>query len=193
MTDPLDDPLADLSAALDVDPSPEFAARVRTKIAGDARGHHWQWTLGGLATVTVVMLAVWLRQPQVTDTRDAPQLVVSADGTAELRLEGPSVRLMRPEPVAPLDPGVNSDRPSVGNTVSRPEPETLIAPDQAIAFQRLVKLVYEGRVVASNSDWQKTSSLEPVASPAEVTVAPVEVQPVVVDPLIIDTMSNQEG
>src|SRR5436190_1187112 len=109
MTDPLDDPLAELSAVLDVDPSPEFAARVRTRIAA-VRGR-----------------------------------------------------------------------------------ETLIAPDQAIAFERLVRLVYEGRIVAPTSDWPKTSALDPVEPPAEVTVPPVEVKPVVINPLVIDTLSDQEG
>jgi hypothetical protein len=61
-----DDELLDraLEAALDVDPSPEFVARVRLRVAGEPRaaswGGPWRAAAAGGAVAACVLLAVWL-------------------------------------------------------------------------------------------------------------------------------------
>jgi hypothetical protein len=192
MIDPLDDSLAELSAELDVDPSPEFAARVRTSIASDGRARHWRWALVAATSMTVVGLTLWLRQPAPVDAPAVRARIALAAESPRVPFDAAGPQERRPQQVAAVGQRAVAGRVAMRRVVSRPEPETLIAPDQAIAFQRLVRLVYEGRIVAPSSDWPKTSSLDPVEPPADVTVAPVEVKPVVINPLIIDTMSDQE-
>jgi len=65
MIDSLD---REIAQALAVDPSPEFVARVRARVAGERPPHAWTWSwllvpVGALAAAALVLLAVPHRTP----------------------------------------------------------------------------------------------------------------------------------
>jgi len=186
MTDPLDDPLRELSAALDVDPSPDFGARVRREIRQEVPASRRSWWLLAATAAAIVLLVVAGRmQPARQAAPQANAIVAPAEAPVSV-----------PQPPRDAPAAMTAERlrqqTHARAVTARYEPETLIAPDQAIAFQRLVRLVYEGRIVFSPGV-PTSSSLGPVEPPADVVVPPVEVKPVVIDPLVVDSMSNQEG
>jgi hypothetical protein len=71
----------EIRAALEVDPSPEFVARVRTRLATEAAppAWRWSWTFTTAATVTaaiVVAAALWRPESRAVPRPDAVQAVV---------------------------------------------------------------------------------------------------------------------
>ena len=186
MTDDLDDPIAALSAALDVDPSPEFKPRVRARIQEEspARRHPWWLSAAGVAAVLFVM--VWLRVEPAPDSE--PRLRAIAEPAAAILLAPAPPR----DAPAQLESRRTSQRERAQRLTARHEPEVLIAPDQAIAFQQLLRAVSEGPVVRSDRELSQRAAFDPVPEVQAVEVPLVVVKPVVIDPLLIE-MPDQEG
>lgn len=188
MTDDLDDPLAALSAALDVDPSPEFAARVRGRIEQHSHARR-RWSLVVAAgAVAAVMVAVWLRMEPLVNRE--PQVTAVAE-------PAPAVV---PVPAPPRDAPAQVEvrrvvqRDRARQLSARHEPEILIAPDEAIAFQRLVRALYEGRIVAADPVLVPTLQVGiEVRSLPFGEIAPIVVEPVVIGPLAPDAIADREG
>lgn len=105
-----DDPLTrELECALAVEPSPEFAARVRAQIANESMHPVWRWWLplsatGWLAAVALVGLAFWL--PRGGSAPPSP-----VQDTAASALPSAMEPAAEPAPPAPVVPVVNE--PSV--------------------------------------------------------------------------------
>ena len=129
--DPLSDDALDreLDAALNVEPSPEFVARVRTRVAGEAVGPAWwaSWTLvasGGLAAAIVILVAVIWWPGAGNDRRAADTFLASGpaadSGTAFVT--PPDVPEPRTTPAAPASP---PSRPARRSGV-RPEVDTVV-------------------------------------------------------------------
>jgi hypothetical protein len=163
--DPID---GELRRALAVDPSPEFLARVRTRIeeepASRSRALSWIVAPAVFAIALVVIVAVWPRsQTQTVSTAPALLTARSIGSTT---------------PVSYFPVGHDS-KPS--NATLRPRatrvvagvrgPEVLIAADEAEALRRLILGVREGRIHLSRS-----LATEPLAD--DIAIEPITINPI---------------
>jgi len=136
----------ELRAALNVEPSPEFVARVRTRIANQPQPRGWRiwWLAAPAAAALVVMVAALIlsRPATVVDSRGLPLLesrtlpAVMAPNIAAPRLQvyepaTPQVARAKPESEVVIDraeanalrrlvfgPPLNIDQPYVGTTLA---------------------------------------------------------------------------
>ena len=135
----------ELRAALSVEPSPEFVARVRTRIANQPQPRGWRiWWLAAPAAAAVVMLAALFvsRPATVVDSQGVPLLesrtlpAVMAPNVAAPKLQvhepaTPQVARAKPESEVMIDraeanalrrlvfgPPLNIDQPYVGTTLA---------------------------------------------------------------------------
>jgi hypothetical protein len=171
LTDPLDREIDTLMA---VDPSPEFLARVRTRVAAETPQVSWfRWEFAAMAAsvgVAVVVTAmIWpSREPagQSSERVQTPQVV-------EQVFERPAPResaSAEPERVVPSQAAVEP-------ASWRPEADDLlvVAPEDARAFDRLLASIREPDVVlVLNED---RSGLMPIGAPA-LAIAPIVIEPV---------------
>ena len=175
--DPLDHELASL---LSVQPSPEFRARVRARIASEPLPRSWylQWRVAaaGVAAIAVAGAFVLSRVDLADRTRKsmAPS-PLSSTAPAALTVAVPSPR---------------SAAAVIHQPSSAGEPEVLVAPREARGLRQLEALVRDGRTrfVFSDED-------VPTASPEAVTsivIAPIAVAPLEAD-VVLESNGNLEG
>ena len=165
-----------LTAALAVDPSPEFLARVRTRLASEP-GPTTRWRLASFAAsaaaVTVAIAAVVL-------IVNMPPVVTPADPAVEGRQRPTPERMAAPvstvAPAARAAVGSGTTRARVEPAVERRRlPEVLVSPDEQRAFDLLVAVVQAGRMpeVPEQTDLLAGES---VAIP-DVAIAPLVIEP----------------
>jgi hypothetical protein len=184
--DPLGDPLErDLEALLAVEPSPEFLARVRTRIAEEPAPSSWQWSLGrrqlgeggwrfalaGAAAAVVLAAVIMSWTARVPSTALPQQAVVREDvGLAAER------SLVQPKPGTPEDVGeparegrLQAARPDArsgrrqGRRDESPFAEVLVSEDERRAFALLLTRIEEGRLPPVPPAADQTASIEPPA------------------------------
>ena len=165
---------AELSAAIAIDPSPQFAPRVRAAVEARtvaSHRHRWFW-LGGLAATAaaVVIVASW---PSI-DRGPSPSSPIASV---------PRIEERRPpiEPVVPSrhpDQRVGTSRIAhVKTPPAQSEQEIIVAPEQRIAVDRYVAMFRAGSLETS----ALAASPQPVlAAPSDLVVAPLEVEPMAV-------------
>ena len=180
-----------LREALDVSPSPDFVARVRTRIANEPVPHSlWsRWTVWMPVTVGAVAAAIAL----AVLVKPAPQVPLKPD-TSEAAVDVPlplasTVRLKADTTTIATTPtrvsGVVSGFPSTtlgagGRTVvARKEPEILISQSESAALRRLIARASEGQIIvdvfsASASD--SSGELQPLP---EITIPLLKIDPLV--------------
>ena len=143
-----------LARALDVAPTPEFTARVRTRIAEEPRRRAWLgpalWVVGAtgaLAAAAVALMAVLAGRPS-----RAPEPAALVARQLELPVTAPvAVRpdrtLAAAATAAPAVPGV-----ARRGTAQTRAPEVLVSPAEAAGLRLLATAANEGRVVAAMFD-----------------------------------------
>ena len=161
--DALDDPLKEVQAALSVEPSPAFTARVRARVAAEEGRTSWfaGWRLVPAACATLLVaitggIFVWHAIDQKR---------------ADLRV-GPTPVIARVPPRASV---ATTGRRTV---VSR-EPEVLVPPDQAIALNNWLRAMRQG--VGGSSEALR-------AVPVVIAQLP-ELPPIVIDPIKIEFLT----
>jgi hypothetical protein len=117
----------EIEAALDVDPSPEFVARVRTRVAQEPPAPAWRLSFGPLAAAAAVFIAatvVWQvvrplqpARPSVTAGREPPPL--SASSTGSDRLPGSTDTGRRPSAGTPASGDVGGGGAGSGSDSRR--------------------------------------------------------------------------
>jgi hypothetical protein len=141
-----DDILDDLRAALAIEPSPSFEARVRAAAATDAeqRRNWWPWLVaaGACAALAVVAATSWPRAVEVQPARMAATFGAPATPPA---VSAPSTSRRSARPIA--------SRATSTAPVRRREPEVLVPRDQAIALDRLIRGISEGRATLALAGW----------------------------------------
>jgi len=157
-----------LRAAVNVDHSPEFLARVRARVGEKQTPKwSWRWLLGPVATAAcaaavIAAIAMWPVRQELPAPPRPPTIRVMADFAAE---PPPNVVETRRTP--------NVKRRA---TEASGLPDALISPDDARAFQLLVRTVREGRLSAE--------SLPPRRSAGQgVMVSTIEIPRVTIEPL----------
>jgi hypothetical protein len=162
----------ELRAALDVAPSREFVARVRTRVAGEvpaSRWPRWQWVAatGAATTAAAVLVTIGMlstpeapapgrseRRAAAPVTRAAPVAAGRADDARSLPAEGarhsgPLVSERAPVPAA------------VVVEPARKFPEVLLSADEQRVIQMLVRM---GRT-SDTADAVREQALTPSSAP----------------------------
>ena len=154
--DPID---RELALLLSVEPSPEFRARVRTRIANEPAPRSWylQWRAAGTALAAFAVAAA-----VVLGRADRPDRAAHLSSTA-----------LSPFPLAIPGP------PAVGAAISGPtprrEPEVLVAPSEIRGLRQLDALVREGRTqfIFMDEDVLQRPVKDIIIEP--ITIAPIEI------------------
>jgi len=152
------DPMADLERALDVSPSPDFAARVRTRVDAVGAQAGWtgmRWTMACAVAVAVVgMVGVpgWKTATYRAATTSAtavsapPAAPTSTAEPVPVNPPVPTLRLSRPTPGAGSPPeSVVAAMPVP--SVPSPAPVVRVSPGEARALDRFIAAANSGLLV----------------------------------------------
>ena len=181
-----------LREALDVAPSPDFIARVRTRIASEPapRGVFsggMLWTpIAACATAAAIALAVWIGRP--AQVRLKPD--TTYDTTATATSATATVRL---KPDTTYDQGARDRKTYVVSAfrrtvvASHKEPEVLISPEESAALRRLIARASDGQVVVNVVN----DSTPPADALGEDLKPLPEIEPVKIDPIV--PVNGEEG
>ena len=179
MDDHRSEPLTDealareIEAALAVDPSPEFLARIRSRVEGAPATavwpSRWEFALAGLAVAIVV--SVWI--VNVPTARSVDPIAASSltEHFVEPPTSGGSAQIS----------GVVSDAPRVRTvravaSIVPPFPEVIISPDEVRAFRALIRRIEEGQLRAAD--------LSVVRGEAVTSLAGISIEPLAaIEPL----------
>jgi hypothetical protein len=186
MTD--DDLDREIAAALDVDPSPAFVARVRQRVAQESAPAVWSrsWTIGAVTALAMAVVAAAIFQIQ----RDTQRIAVPIEsrplaGFAELQSSHVASGFSRTSPPGfGRTPASGFRRTSASAPASRaPSPEILIDIREANALRALFAAASRGQI-----------DLTPLA--AALAATPSEAQPppeIVIAPLVIPPLAPEPG
>jgi len=163
---------AELSAAIAIDPSPQFAPRVRAAIEATAVAsprHRWFWWGGLAATATAAaIVASW---PSIDRVPSPSAAVVSAPRLEER--QSPVERVV--PPLQPVERANSSGPVHVKTQPPRNEPEIIVSSEQRIAVERYVTMFRAGSLETSALAVSPQAEL---TLPSELVVAPLEVEPI---------------
>jgi hypothetical protein len=170
----------ELRDALAIEPSPDFAQKVRARIAArQSPAVWWKFALPvAAACALVVGLGVW---GHWRPGESAGAIVQRAGSDVGLR---PEVRSKPDAKVSANRPKLAAVRTKVRTIPeSTAEPEVIVPPDRAVALARFLELARRGAV--------NEETLKPVASAAPPPV--LEIAPIVVTPLSVPELEPQSG
>jgi len=177
----------EIEAALAVDPSPEFVAKVRARIASEPAPTSWwplRWpvlaTAAAAAVVAVAVALMWHPgMPEPITVRRGTDVILPAPTHGSGRPPFTSVRADRipPRPVTTIARASSHSTRSVARTLSGPrEPEVLISHDEQRGLELLVAAVRDGRLTP-------TLASQLVAGDATGEAADIPISDIVIEPL----------
>jgi hypothetical protein len=168
----------EIRKTLDVDPSPDFLARVRTRIAAEPAPSTWRWSWGlaaGCALTASVVLATIVSRPHdaksTTNVAQAPH-AIAGNNTP------PAVSPARGDAGPRQTHAVAPHMKSVAPRAPELEPEILIDQREMETLRGLIAGVRNGRIdltAAQNSTSRAPAQLEPVA---DIVIAPLTIEPI---------------
>ena len=164
----------EIEHALAVDPSPEFLARLRTRIANEPRPVSWHgWRLVGVGALAGTLVLAFVINSFKRDT----ETLLPSSSVATTPISVPAQVAQTTLPPAPAVPAPPSTGERARAQVRRPvaEPEILIPPGEAAALRLLVMNIREGRIDASKwDDAAAAALLEPIT---EIVIRPISIEP----------------
>jgi hypothetical protein len=175
----------EIEAALAVDPSPEFVAKVRARVASEPAPSPWwqfRWPVlaaaAAAAAVGIVVALAWQpAAPEQTATRGGADVVLSAPTPGlpapQVTTERPVAPTVRSSPVIVARASSRTSRP-VGRTLSGPS-EVLISRDEQRAFVLLVTAVQEGRFPRALGSTANGPDI--LAEPMDISITPLVIEP----------------
>jgi hypothetical protein len=168
---------ADLQRLLSIDPSPEFAARVRSRINENrrARTTMWAWVGLGLAAATTVVLVVALGTDPSSST---PQNVTVTHDDIPLRSPAPPADLSVAS-IASSTPVV-TQRQSERSVRGRGAPEIIIDAAMTDAIRRMAMAVRNTKPDTSVAETLQVGMGDPAAL---AVAAPLRVPELVLTPV----------
>ena len=170
---PLNDPalVRDLESLLAVDPSPEFVARVRTRIANEPEPARWR--LAWVAVPAMGMCIVLITTVMVMWSRPDPPTPVQAVTPRSV-----------PPPIVEREPSVEvprvvaraaAERPVRAAAVADPFPEVVISEEEQRAFANLLLAVQQEKLPALvQAEDEAGQALVP---------APLQIEQLTIEPL----------
>jgi hypothetical protein len=160
---------ADLERLLSIQPSAEFAAKVRIRIEAEKTRRPWRWAHVGLiaAAAAALVIVVTLRTGSKVDEGSTPFSTQNHDDIVlKAQKENP------PAVVAPVAPASHAAAPPVAHAVTvQPAPEIIIDPAMTDAIRRLALGTKNTTLDASNGESiaaDAQSAALPVAEPLNV-------------------------
>lgn len=186
---PLTDAEAELRILLDVEPAPEFAARVRARVANQPMAGRWRLAPWAAVAATVVV-AAGLGVTALRWQPAAPEVPQPQDVNLPLVRSAPRQDLPSPGPEEPRRQPARLARrgAAVAPTPRLAEPHVLIDPRQQQGLTRLLELARAGTL--EDRAFQSTrEGLDPAVSGIE--PAPVVVPLVVVDPITVSAVTDK--
>jgi hypothetical protein len=172
----------EIEAALAVDPSPEFLARVRARVEKEEGRAvwplRWQWVVGTVFTAAAALLVVYVSrepEPAAVNREPAPIAVVRP-------------QQLRPQPDVKLPaltaPAITRRQPAPP-PVRPPAPEVLISEEERSGFQLLL---------ATLSKEKDAKQLGDALAKAETSGPPwLEISPIVIEPFSQFTVSEGDA
>jgi hypothetical protein len=189
MTGERDEILDELRAAVNVEPSPAFEARVRRATHEQHRAgtvwpgprRAWLWSVVAGGAVAAAVIAVFLLRSGDTGSPSAVAMAqpqpTAADAPSRSVQPPPTAAVVRP---APLRRAVARRASNATTTVvraGRREPDVLVPPDQAVALARLLEGVSEGRVmIGATKAMDADVTIAPLSDPTPVTITDVRIE-----------------
>jgi hypothetical protein len=172
----------EIREALDVDPSPEFLARVRARIAAEPAPSTWRWSWGlaaACALAASVLVTVVPRPHEakpVTAVPAPPSAIAERSSAAAVSSGGGETRKspVGPRPIR----AVTQHARSAAVRIPKSEPELLIDQREMQTLRRLIEGVRIGRIdltASQNSRSHGPAELEPVA---DIVIAPLTIEPI---------------
>jgi hypothetical protein len=153
----------EIEAALAVDPSPEFLAKVRARVAQEERPVRWplRWQWAGALVTAVVVMAVYVSKgPEPAVSRE-PEPIAAVRPQPDATLPAPAI--VKREPA-----------PSPSQRVQPRAPEVQISEEERKGFQLLL---------ASLSQQKDAGQIEKALAAAETSGPPwLEISPIVIEP-----------
>lgn len=136
------DPLQDLNRALSITPTPEFAARVRRRIASEpVRETSWSWlTSAAAAALVIAVAAATVQWSPESSTDEVPESVRVMPSSAPPQATAPVIASSGIERTASLRSGDRPRTPAGAGLMDTPAPfaEVLVPDDQRLALERLM-------------------------------------------------------
>ncbi|PYR14886.1 MAG: hypothetical protein DMF94_33635 [Acidobacteria bacterium] len=175
----------EIRAALDVDPSPEFLARVRTGIASEPRQAAWRWpwmfaAAGAMATLIAIAIVVSGphevssvlpadRMPlQARTVAPFSQIVPVASGFSRTERSAEAFALQPREPARSVHAAGRQPR----------EPEVLIDPRESMALRRLIAGTREGTLDLSAALQATTPTTMDLPPLSEIAIPVITIDPI---------------
>ncbi len=176
MNDERDELLKEIGAALSIEPSPAFAARVRAELTTAPAGLPWGRIAGALAAASLAVVLVsrmGLFEPAAPD-RASPAAVPAPAVTAAAPLEIAVPPQARPRPASAEGAARQAPR--------RAQPRAaVISPDEIDAFWQIVAEVQVEGTPLPPQRWPIDDITGEIAGLPE--IAAVHVRPVTIEPL----------
>jgi hypothetical protein len=168
-----------IEQALAVDPSPEFVARVRTRIAEEpspaARRFGWLFASVATAAVAASVVALVMVRP---DQRVEPAkgLLMSRALTSSVVVPVLSQRLDRERRTTNLERRTSNREPRTTND-ERPSSFPLFDTRETMALQRLIAGVREGKVDLNPVQNASTPTVMDLPPVVEIVIPPITITP----------------
>ena len=177
----------EIRAALDVDPSPEFLARVRTGIASEPRRAAWRWSrmfAAACAMAALIAIDIVSRDARSSRLRDLapPPDVAQAFRPAGSGAEQAPSRL--PAPVVSgfsrtdRNPKSNTARSAKAFARQPREPEILLDPAETRALRRLIAGTREGTLDLSAALQATTPTAMDLPPLSEIAIPVITIDPI---------------
>jgi hypothetical protein len=173
----------EIEAALAVEPSPEFVARVRAAVAADEPAPWWlSWkvAVGALATAAVIVIAVMASREPAATTTPAPEVLISSRApVSPAPVVGAPAPLTRETRLQPRVPTAVRRHVSRAPAKQPSEPEVLVAPEYADGLNRYLASLQRSRFVITGTEPISDVAGGVVELPPspEIAIAPITIQP----------------
>ena len=173
----------EIEIALAVDPSPEFVARVRARVASGPAPSRWglpsMFAAAGVVAMIVLIAVAVFRSDQQRNPASVTASVVASVPTADITLAPLAPAVAQPAIAsAPSRRRSTSAASGAGRPVrSAIDAEVLISADEARALRRLFAGVREGRIDLSIVPEAPTATAA-LGLLSEIAIPPITLEPV---------------
>jgi hypothetical protein len=177
----------DIRQALNVDPSPEFLARVRARVAREPAPSAWRWPrsfAAAAALAAAAVVAVTLSEPWKSEraqSPEAPSSLRSANAPSVAPSRQPASAAMPPigkRAIAKSQRRVFDEHAGAsGSSPTVAEAEVLIDPAEQRALQRLIAGVRDGRIDLSAAQSATEPAPPQLAPLTDIVITPINIEP----------------